>query len=368
MPRRREGPVKNKQTGYYFFDEYVGFPPDKKRTQISLRTKDPTKAQWLWEQEYKKQWSEYYGIEPKEKPKQVPFFKIYEEFIEWERDIKKIKSWDMYEQRLEIVKNVWGNIPLAQVSQQHLIELDRYLKSINRSEKTINHYFGILKTLFFYAIKKYKLKIENPVCDVTYYMTDRKRREYSPQEIKRILEACEQIEKESAIHAHVMRYAKRITLMLLYTAMRPGELYKLRWDKHIKDDKIVLERTETKQKKKKVIPITNSISKILDNLEGPHDKGYLFPLSPRNKRDRVYLTNLINKIKEKTGIEDFVFYNLKHTAASIMVSQALGKGASLQDVMKVLGHSQLKTTLHYVHSDFDRMKKAMETIENAIEN
>jgi len=37
--------------------------------------------------------------------------------------------------------------------------------------------------------------------------------------------------------------------------MRLGELYKLRWDKHIKNDKIVLERTETKQKKGKVIPI-----------------------------------------------------------------------------------------------------------------
>jgi len=48
MPRRREGPVKNKQTGYFFFDEYVGFPPDKKRIRISLRTKDPAIAQWLW--------------------------------------------------------------------------------------------------------------------------------------------------------------------------------------------------------------------------------------------------------------------------------------------------------------------------------
>ena len=65
MPRCREGPVKNKQTGYFFFDEYVGFPPDKKRIRISLRTKDPTKAQWLWEQEYKKQWSEFFVIEQK---------------------------------------------------------------------------------------------------------------------------------------------------------------------------------------------------------------------------------------------------------------------------------------------------------------
>ena len=365
MPRRREGPVKNKQTGYFFFDEYVGFPPDKKRIRISLRTKDPAKAQWIWEQEYKRQWSRYYGIEPKEKPKQISFDKICKEFIEWERDIKKIKSWDLYEQRLEIVKKVWGNIPIQQISHQHLIELDHYLKSIGRAEKTINHYYGILKTLFFYANKKYKLKIENPVCDVTYYMTDRKRREYTPREIKEILEACEKIEKEVAPHALIMKYAKRITLMLLYTAMRPGELYKLRWDKHIKNDKIVLERTETKQKKEKVIPITDSIRKILNSLE-PKEKGYLFPLTADSNRNKVYLSNLMKEIREKTGIEDFIFYNLKHTAASIMVSQALGKGASLEDVRKILGHSNLKTTLNYVHSDFGRMTKAMSALEDAV--
>ena len=41
MPRRREGPTKSKASGVYFFDEYVGFPPDKKRIRVSLRTKDP---------------------------------------------------------------------------------------------------------------------------------------------------------------------------------------------------------------------------------------------------------------------------------------------------------------------------------------
>ena len=45
MPRRREGPVKNKQTGYYFFDEYGSFPPNKKRIWVSLRTQNPLKAQ-----------------------------------------------------------------------------------------------------------------------------------------------------------------------------------------------------------------------------------------------------------------------------------------------------------------------------------
>ena len=50
MPRRREGPTKLKQTGYYFFDEYIGFPPDIKKLRFSLKTKDPLKAKFISEQ------------------------------------------------------------------------------------------------------------------------------------------------------------------------------------------------------------------------------------------------------------------------------------------------------------------------------
>ena len=34
MPKRRKGPVNNRQTGYHFFDEYTGFKPDKKKSRF----------------------------------------------------------------------------------------------------------------------------------------------------------------------------------------------------------------------------------------------------------------------------------------------------------------------------------------------
>lgn len=80
MPKRREGPVKNKQTSYYFFDEYIGFKPDKKRIRVTLRTRDPEKAQWLWEKEYRKRWSEYYGIESPERPQEIRFSELIKEY------------------------------------------------------------------------------------------------------------------------------------------------------------------------------------------------------------------------------------------------------------------------------------------------
>jgi len=67
MPKRREGPRRDKKTGFYYFDEYVGLGQDKQRIRFSLKTKDPDKARWRWEQEYRKHWSKYYGIESRAK-------------------------------------------------------------------------------------------------------------------------------------------------------------------------------------------------------------------------------------------------------------------------------------------------------------
>jgi hypothetical protein len=41
MPRHREGPIKNQQTSYYYFDQYVGLGPDRQRMRISFRKKYP---------------------------------------------------------------------------------------------------------------------------------------------------------------------------------------------------------------------------------------------------------------------------------------------------------------------------------------
>ena len=72
--------------------------------------------------------------------------------------------------------------------------------------------------------------------------------------------------------------------------------------------------------------------------------------------------SLIRKIRKYSKVDDFTFHGLRHTASTIMVSEALGRGGGLAGVMKVLGHSQVETTLRYIHPDFERMKKAVEVL------
>ncbi len=365
MPRRREGPTKHKISKIWFFDEYIGFAPNKKRVRFSLRTKDPLKAEWLWEQEYKRLWREYYGMESPERPQRVYFVDMITEFVNFERDIKRVREWQTQENRLKRTSALWGDITLDEIKREHLVGLDRYLRSLKRSEATINHYMTLLKSLFNYAIREKKFAGDNPINEIRPYPTDEKRREYSPEELKIILEVAGDLEAESAGRkVQLQKYIQRVVLLLLYTGMRLGEVVNLRWE-NVKEDKIVIPRTETKGRKKKVIPITAGIRIILEDLrskggENPH----VIPIIlSKGGREDVYTKDLLDAFRERTGIEDFDFHTLRHTASTIMVSQALGRGVGPKDIMEILGHSRLETTMKYLHSDFDRKKLALEILE-----
>jgi len=363
MPHRREGPIKNKQTGYYYLDIFVGFGKDKKRIRYSLKTKDPDKAQFLWEQEWRKQWRDYYGLKAPERPQEAFLRDIIGDYISYERDIKRIKEWKLYKQRLSTIDAFLGNLALVDITKEKLIQLDRHLKDLEKSKATINHYFTLLKGLFNYAIREGKYRDRNPVNDIRPYPVDEKRREYSSEELKRILEAADKIEKKAGSRAFNQKHIKKIILLLLYTGMRLSEVMNLRWD-NIQDNKIVLKRTETKQRKEKVIPLTKGIQEVLESLKGK-DPDLVIPLSPGKNRSKVWMTDTMRKIRRLSGVQDFIFHNLRHTASTIMVSEAIGKGVGLSDIMKILGHSQISTTMKYLHADFDRMKKAMEILESS---
>ena len=269
--------------------------------------------------------------------------------------------------RLRIVHELWGDIAVGEIGKDRLVEIDEHLRRLpiseerrGRSEATINHYFGLLKTFFNYAVLKKYIR-ENPVKEVRPYTVDEKHREYTPEELERILDAADRVESECRRSARAQKYVKRIILLLLYTGMRVGEVKNLKWE-NVGKDRITLKRTETTQKKEKIIPLTDGVKRILEELkDGRRWDGYVLPLEKRGKK--IDLSHVNWKIRKYSGVKDFIFHNLRHTASTIMVSEALGKGVGLADVMKILGHSQVETTMRYLHADFNRMKAAMEALE-----
>lgn len=367
MPRRREGPRRDPITGYFYFDESLGFGESKHRVRFSLRTQNPEKAHFLWEREFRRQWDIYYGIvKPAAFSPPISFSAAAELYVEYARTIKRITEWKTAEERLDIIGDIIGNIELQAFGSEEIKTIDRELQARDRSKATVNHYFGLLKAFFNWAIRSGKFHGTNPVREVRAYVVDQRRREYSPDELKRIVEAAGRIEAEARRGAVVQRSIQKIVLLLLYTGMRLGQLLALRWE-NVRGDQLVIPATATKQRREQVIPISQSARQILDSMRDARRKdGYVLPLQRLGRKKPAWCYDAMKKIQKISGVADFTFHGLRHTAATIMVTQTLGRGVGLADIMRVLGHSKVETTIRYLHGDKDRMRKAVEALEKIV--
>jgi len=61
---------------------------------------------------------------------------------------------------------------------------------------------------------------------------------------------------------------------------------------------------------------------------------------------------------EESGVADFTFHCLRHTAASYLVMS----GASLHETAEILGHKDLATTRRYAHLSTEHKKRLAERI------
>lgn len=362
MPRRREGPCRGR-SGYFYFDNFIGFGEGKHRTRFSLGTKDPDRAHYLYDREFRRQWDIYYGLAKPARFKTSLFSEAGRQYIAHARDIKRIKEWQTARERLNIVLDIIGDIELQRFGPDQIRTIDAELLGRRRSRTTVNHYFGLLKTFFNWAIRDGRYRGENPVREVKPYLIDEKRREYSADELNRIIEAAGKVETKARKSAIVERNVQKIVLLLLYTGMRLGQLLNLRWE-NIQDDRIVIRATETKQRKPQIIPVSESVRRILDGLKDDRRKnGFVLPLLRHGRHKPAWAYDAMRKIRKLSGVSDFTFHGLRHTAATIMVKETLGRGVGLTDIMGVLGHSRMETTLKYLHGDTERMRKAVEALE-----
>lgn len=62
-----------------------------------------------------------------------------------------------------------------------------------------------------------------------------------------------------------------------------------------------------------------------------------------------------NKIKAKAGITDFRFHDLRHTVGTRLAH----RGVPVPVIRDVIAHSDIKTTIRYVHTAEEQMLKAM---------
>jgi integrase len=138
------------------------------------------------------------------------------------------------------------------------------------------------------------------------------------------------------------KHLKPILLCALDTAMRRGEIFKMKWqDVSFETGEIYIPVTNTKTEDARVVGITPRLREELEKL---------WKVSPKDADALVF--GKIDSIKTawKTAcrlaeVKDFRFHDCRHTATTRMIAS----GSPHTEVMKITGHTQIKTFLRYLN-------------------
>ena len=219
---------------------------------------------------------------------------------------------------------------------------------------TINFEIGALKTIFNLAIKWGHLK-ENPTQGVGKLKVNDSKppRFLTVEECRRFLEACPP-------DLYPIYYT------FLHTGLRKAELENLEWeDIDFRRRKIKIRRKEDWQPKtgEREVPISDGLCRLLKDLNDRRGRsqkaGYVFCHAGGGKL-RTKLREKLIQIAREAGIEGLTrVHTLRHTFASHLVMS----GVDLPTVMKLMGHSDIQTTMIYAHLAPDHLADAVNRLE-----
>ncbi len=165
------------------------------------------------------------------------------------------------------------------------------------------------------------------------------------------------IEKDTNIQAANMMK------MALFTGMRRGEMFKLKW-KDIDFNRGFINIKDPKGGPDQKIPLNDAARELLKSHPRTRSQ-FVFP--GRGGRQRTDIKHQVNRIKDDAGLpEDFrALHGLRHVYASMLASSG---EVGMYTLQKLLTHKDPKMTQRYAHLRDDALKRASEVAGNIIQN
>ena len=240
------------------------------------------------------------------------------------------------------LKNKFGSKEPKELIQ---LDIDRLRIKLlkEKSPQTVKHILELLKRIINFGLKKglcagLPFKIETPV------VNNIKTEDLTPEQLERLLKA---IEQDRNINA------QNIMKLAMFTGMRRGELFKLRWE-HINFERGFIKIVDPKGGPDQIIPLNDAARGLL-NSHPKKDSPFVFP--GQGGGQRVTIDVAVNRIKKRAGLpKDFrPLHGLRHFFASTAASS--GK-VDMYVLQKLLTHKSPVMTQRYAHLRDETLKKA----------
>lgn len=237
-----------------------------------------------------------------------------------------------------------------------------------RAIASVNRELELLRTMLNFAVQNQWL-IRNPF-DLSKGMISKaaeveRDRVLSLDEEKRLLQACgERVVSYKRNGKEIKmndkgagrKHLKPIITCALDTAMRRGEMFKMRWrDVNFMTGEIYIPQTNTKTEEARVVGMTARLR---------HELEQLWESSPKQPDGLVF--GMVSTIKtawesvcRTAEVENFRLHDCRHTATTRMIAS----GSPHTEVMKITGHTQLKTFLRYLNITPETARKVASRLD-----
>jgi integrase len=234
------------------------------------------------------------------------------------------------------------------------MDVDRLrLRSLkDKSPQTVKLTLALLRRIANFGVRR-------GLCDPLPFaieipkVNNLKTEDLSPEQLTRLFEAI-----EADPHAQAGPMMK----MALFTGLRRGELFKLKWE-HIDFDRGFISIVDPKGGTDEKIPL-NDMARALLESHPRTESPYVFP--GRGGRQRTDINKHVNQIKRKAGLpKDFrPLHGLRHVYATILASSGQ---VDLYTLQKLLTHKSPMMTQRYAHLRDETLRRASNLAGNLIE-
>jgi integrase len=249
------------------------------------------------------------------------------------------------------IKPVFGD---KEPKDLHPLEIDRLRIKLLKTRKpqTVRHVLEVLKRMINFGVKK-RLCLQPDFTVEFPKVNNLKTEDLTPEQLARLLEAIE--EDENLHAANLMKLA-------LFTGLRRGEMFKLKWE-DIDFERGFIHIRDPKGGPDEKVPL-NDAARALFESHPKSDSPFVFP--GRGGRQRTDMNKQLSRIKERAGIpKDFrALHGLRHVYASMLASS--GK-VDMYTLQKLLTHKSPQMTQRYAHLRDETLRKAANLAGDLIE-
>ncbi len=232
-----------------------------------------------------------------------------------------------------------GDIPITDITEPTVQQLQKKLDTIKLSVATVNRYLATLKTV----LKFHHLQ--------THFIRLRKERNSRIRVISKAEE--QQIGMLLREQGNYFPEVADLIELLLDTGMRLSEAINLE-SKDVSFGNNLISIWVNKGDKPRSIPMTKRVRQFLQAVEGQQKP---FSISVNQAE---YAWNWVRKAMELEKDKEFVIHSTRHTTASRMVSA----GVDLYVVKEILGHSSIKVTERYSHLSPGKLVHAIGVLDD----